>query len=102
MKPTMTVLLDYDTFLRNKILFSKLCTGLFEQYKIDTYILATTEQFRSGDLERYGIFGALVKLDGKTKSEVLGALDKPIDVLIIESGGQSGRMSKSDEQSGLR
>lgn len=88
MKATMTVLLDFDTFLRNKMLFSKLCTGLFEQYNIETYILATTEQFHSGELQKYDIFGALVKLDGKTKSEVLGALDKPIDVLIIESGGR--------------
>lgn len=86
----MNVLLDFDTFLRNKMMFSKLCTGLFEQYNVEVYILATTEQYESGLLRKYDIFGALVSLDGKTKAEAIKALDKPIDVFIIERGALKG------------
>lgn len=89
MKISMNVLLDFDTFLRNKTMFSKLYTGLFEQHNVEVYILATTEQYNSGILRQYDIFGALVKLDGKTKAEAVKTLDKPIDVLIIESRQQN-------------
>lgn len=87
MKATMNVLLDFDTFLRNKMLFYKLCTGLFEQHNVEVYILATTEQYNSGLLRKYEIFGALVRLDGKTKADAIKTLDKPIDVCIIEKEG---------------
>lgn len=84
------VLLDYDTFLRNKMLFCKLYMGLFEQYNVETYILATKEQYNSGLLRKYEIFGALVeKTENKSNAEILkeigaGPLANKIHVCIME------------------
>ena len=75
----MNVLMDYENaFCKNKSIWSKLCSGLFEQYDVELYMLCegTRNNFEEIDrlLYSYGVRCAYVFTGDKTKSEVLKEL----------------------------
>lgn len=82
----MNVLIDYENvFLKNKGLWSKLCSGLFEQYNVEIFILCNKkEDFEKIDkyLYSWGVRGAYVFRDQKTPDELFSYIKEKMDVCI--------------------
>ena len=82
----MNVLIDYENvFLNNKALWSKLCTGLFEQYNVEIFLLCNRQKdFEEIDKSLYswGVRGAYVFRDQKTPDELFSYIKEKMDVCI--------------------
>jgi hypothetical protein len=82
----MNVIVDYDIYIKNKPMWSRIFSGLFEQNMVNLYMLCDCSKDQYDEIERQlrarGVFCIFVFTEGRSKQDVISEIKEKIDIVI--------------------